>query len=36
MDTGNETARIGALSEPTEARRRVKETNALVRAVLPV
>jgi hypothetical protein len=34
MDIGNETARIGALSEPIEVRRRVKEAEALVRAVL--
>jgi hypothetical protein len=34
MDTENETARIEALSEPTEARKRVKETDVLVRAVL--
>jgi hypothetical protein len=33
MGIGNESARIGALSEPTEARKRVKETDALVRAV---
>jgi hypothetical protein len=34
MDTGNETAKIGAPSEQTDARKRVKETDALVRAVL--